>query len=289
MQNLILGSLLDLSDNIKSLAHLMQWEGKDNQKISHLFCNLWRDEEKEIGVERDEQGVIIDTAKPLASKDTDEPKVSLQSNMPSRAIVEVSENMRAKIYGLFCKLGFTELAGLTQQDHITLCIIENYLDFKLGEVFKEINTELELDNILPIPPDQEALDTIIRATDERVISVNLTQKHMIDTYKEQEDMLEKEFYYDIRKNFNFKERRMQEWKNYVERTSKYQALEASKEKQITAIEDSRLPERDTVVYQTIHNLEIPNLAVTAFCGPFIKIDSTPPELLKNLNNFTTDH
>jgi hypothetical protein len=82
---------------------------------------------------------------------------------------------------------------------------------------------------------------------------------------------------------------MQEWKNYVERTSKYQALEASKEKQITAIEDSRLPERDTVVYQTIHNLEIPNLAVTAFCGPFIKIDSTPPELLKNLNNFTTDH
>ena len=107
MQNLILGSLLDLSDNIKSLAHLMQWEGKDNQKISHLFCNLLRDEEKEIGVERDEQGVIIDTGKPLASRDTDEPKVSLQSNLPSRAIVEVSENMRAKIYGLFCKLGKT--------------------------------------------------------------------------------------------------------------------------------------------------------------------------------------
>ena len=55
---------------------------------------------------------------------------------------------------------------------------------------------------------------------------------------------------------------MQEWKNYVARTSKYQALEANKEKQLTAIEDSRLPERDTVVYQTIHNLEIPNLAVT---------------------------
>ena len=97
-------------------------------------------------------------------------------------------------------IGFTELPGLTQQDHITLCIIENYLDFKLGEVFKEISTELEIDQILPIPPDQEALDTIIRATDERVISVNLTQKHMIDTYKEQEDMLEKEFYYDVIKN-----------------------------------------------------------------------------------------
>lgn len=105
MQNLILGSLLDLSDNIKSLAHLMQWEGKDNQKISHLLCNLWRLEEKEIGVERDEQGVIIDTAKPLASKEIEELKISLQANLPSRAIVEVSENMRAKIYGIFCKLG----------------------------------------------------------------------------------------------------------------------------------------------------------------------------------------
>ena len=33
---------------------------------------------------------------------------SLPSHVPSRAIVEVSENMRAKIYGLFCKLGNTE-------------------------------------------------------------------------------------------------------------------------------------------------------------------------------------
>lgn len=61
MQNLVLGCLLDLSDNVKSLAHLMQWEGKDNQKVAHLLCNLWREEEKEIGVSRDEQGVIIGT------------------------------------------------------------------------------------------------------------------------------------------------------------------------------------------------------------------------------------
>jgi len=37
---------------------------------------------------------------------------------------------------------------------------------------------------------------------------------------------------------------------------------ASKDRQIAAIEDSRPPERDSLVYQTIHNLEIPNLAVT---------------------------
>ena len=35
---------------------------------------------------------------------------------------------------------------------------------------------------------------------------------------------------------------------------------------MAAIEDSRPPERDSLVYQTIHNLEIPNLAVTVIIG-----------------------
>jgi hypothetical protein len=55
---------------------------------------------------------------------------------------------------------------------------------------------------------------------------------------------------------------MQEWKNYVARTSKYSILMTHKDKQLAAIEDSRPPERDPVAYETIHNLEIPNLAVT---------------------------
>lgn len=59
MQNLILGCLLDLSDNPKTLNHLLQWEGKNNVKISHFLCELWRDEELENGVERDENGIIL--------------------------------------------------------------------------------------------------------------------------------------------------------------------------------------------------------------------------------------
>ena len=59
MQNLILGCLLDFGDNPKTLTHLLQWETKDNQKIAHFFCNMWRDEEREIGAERDENGIIL--------------------------------------------------------------------------------------------------------------------------------------------------------------------------------------------------------------------------------------
>ena len=92
--------------------------------------------------------------------------ISLPATAPSQAIVDVSENMRAKIYALFCKLGtiqtfikyysetvwsslgsflvfitrtmvllgFIELPGLTTEDHVTLTIIEHYLDFKVREL-----------------------------------------------------------------------------------------------------------------------------------------------------------
>lgn len=118
--------------------------------------------------------------------------------------------------------GFTDLSGVTNEDQLTLCIIENYLDFKvslfdidivkifrmlsfllfklkLGEVFKEINSELQIDGIQPIPPDQEALDTILRAADDRVLTVNMNQQLMADNFKQQEFMQEKEFYYEVPK------------------------------------------------------------------------------------------
>lgn len=82
---------------------------------------------------------------------------------------------------------------------------------------------------------------------------------------------------------------MQEWNDYVTRVSKYSVLMSNKEKQMTAIDDSRQPERESSVYQTIHNLEIPNLAVTAFAGPYIAIDSTPAEITGGrLKNMTTN-
>jgi hypothetical protein len=46
-----------------------------------------------------------DISKPLESGESEEIETSLPAHVPSRSIVEVSENMRAKIYGLFCKLG----------------------------------------------------------------------------------------------------------------------------------------------------------------------------------------
>ena len=78
-----------------------------------------------------------------------------------------------------------------------MIIFKKMLYLQLGEVFKEINTELQIDNIQPIPPDKEAIDTILRAADDRVLTVNINQQHMVKTYKQQEYMQEKEFYYEV--------------------------------------------------------------------------------------------
>ena len=90
---------------------------------------------------------------------------------PSRAILDLNDNMRSKIYGFFCKLGFRELPGFHQEDFITLYIIENFLDFKLDEIWREILTELDIEGIKLTAPDKDATNTILRATEERALGL----------------------------------------------------------------------------------------------------------------------
>ena len=78
--------------------------------------------------------IHTDTKRPLVGQLQDNTgTIALPANHASSAIVDVSENMRAKLYALFCKLGFIELPGLTTEDHVTLTIIEHYLEFKVSD------------------------------------------------------------------------------------------------------------------------------------------------------------
>ena len=51
LQNIVLGCALDLSENSKCLHFIMAWQGRQPQHhFTHLLCELWRDEEREIHV-----------------------------------------------------------------------------------------------------------------------------------------------------------------------------------------------------------------------------------------------
>ncbi|KAM5302953.1 cilia- and flagella-associated protein 69 isoform 4-T4 [Glossophaga mutica] len=136
--NLILGIMVEFCDNPKTAAHVNTWRGKKDQTAASLLIKLWRKEEKELGVKRDKHGMIIDAKRPLFTSFQEEQKfMPLPANCPTVAVMDVSENIRAKIYAVLGKLDFENLPGLSTEDFVTLCIIHRYLDFKIQATHKQ--------------------------------------------------------------------------------------------------------------------------------------------------------
>lgn len=58
MKSVLLGTLLELCDNPKTLAHVEAWRGEKDLTAPALLLKLWRQEETELGVQRDQHGRI---------------------------------------------------------------------------------------------------------------------------------------------------------------------------------------------------------------------------------------
>ncbi|MCI4381536.1 hypothetical protein PGIGA_G00253140 [Pangasianodon gigas] len=277
MQSVSLATLLELCDNPKTLAHVEAWRGEKELTAPALLLQLWRKEEAEIGVKRDQHGRIADEKKPLLTMyQEQEPLESIPANRPSSAIMDVSENLRGKIYAFFCRLGFEDLPGLTAEDSITLSIVSSYLDFKVAEVWNEVTAELELEGVRPVTPDAEVLSTIARASEDKVKHVSSLQQSIVDR-KEQEDLLqEKQAYEQISLNRKQQELTAKSWEHHVAKTSSYKILKESKLLQERSIESSRPREKPEGFI--FHSTQISGLQTTNFCGRALAIDSTPTEL-----------
>ena len=67
----------------------------------------------------------------------------------SSAVADLNENLRAKMYALFCRLGFADLPGVASEDLVTLTVVERFLDWKTGEVWRELLAEFGVQRIDP--------------------------------------------------------------------------------------------------------------------------------------------
>lgn len=278
MHNVILGCLLDLCENPKTVNHVLTWRGKDGCTASHLLCQIWRQEECEIGVKRDTQGAITDVHQPLMGRlQAQLGTVAMPASFVSQAIADVGENMRAKVYSLFCKMGFTDLPGLTVEDHVTLTIIEKYLDFKMGEVWSETIDELTSEQVRPVTPDQEAIEAISRAIEERAQIVLTTQSELLDAQKNQDNLDEQEFYADIRENHRQKEKAIGDFNDYVSRTSNFTLLKAAKDRQEISIDASRMQPKYKE-QEHFHTTDLSNLTTTVFSGKHVRVINIPKHI-----------
>lgn len=270
----ILGCFLDLSENQKTLSHIGVWRGKKNVSTAHLLCEIWRREEEHIGVKRDTAGAIADTQKPLLGQLQDSQAViSLPASCPSQAIVDVSENLRAKIYAIFNKIGFVDLPGLTAEDHITLTIIEHYLNLKVGEVWTEVISELAEECIRPITPDREAMEAISSAIRIRTEQIVQVQKDLLEVQAQQDLINEQEYYAEVRERHRQKEKVTRNFAEFVSRTSNYMMLKAAKERQELSIDTSRVHNYKTSA--NFHSINLPNTNVTVFSGRSVAVHTTP--------------
>lgn len=67
----------------------------------------------------------------------------------------------------------------------------------MGEVWTEIQAELELEDIRPISPDQEALEWIGRCVEEEAVQVARTQFELLEAQNQQDMMEEQEYYAEV--------------------------------------------------------------------------------------------
>ncbi|NXK44106.1 CFA69 protein, partial [Chauna torquata] len=237
--NLILGILVEFCDNPKTTFHINTWRGEKDQTAANLLIQLWRQEELDLGVKRDRYGRIADVKRPIVSSFQKQQEViPMPANCPSFAIMEISENIRAKLYSLLCKLGFENLPGLSAKDFVTLAIIRRYIDFKVGEVWSEVCAELK-EEFRPIASDEEALKVISEVPENIGRMVAALQTEALESQHHQEIQEEEKTYTRIQAVHKQREMVNKSWENFLARTSNYEALKKAKRLQEKSIEASR--------------------------------------------------
>ncbi|KAJ1100804.1 hypothetical protein NDU88_005879 [Pleurodeles waltl] len=276
MNNVILGILVEFCDNPKTISHLNTWRGNKNQTTAKLLVQLWRQEEDLLGVHHDENR-IIDIKKPLVGiLQKEQGVIPMSANCPSSAIMDVAENMRAKIYSVFCKLGFEDLPGLEAKDYVTLSVISRYLDFKVGEIWSEISAELAEEGFRPVTPDEEALEVIGKAFENSGKMVASHQATILENKRQQDLQEEQQIYAEMQANHKQNELTVKSWEDFLARTSNFDVLKKAKRLQEKSIESSRPKARPR--NGVFHSTQIPGLRTTISYGRTVAVKSTPSEI-----------
>ncbi|KAI9206078.1 armadillo-type protein [Polychytrium aggregatum] len=185
LQQHILGTLLDLMENPKTRMHAMEWRTVADVKktLVHFLIDLWQKEELILGVQQNAQGIIEDTVAPLMG------------------------DIHAKIYSLFCKLGFEYGSDiLNVREQVQLSAISKFLDFKIGEVWNEIAAELDWEGTYPVSPDMSCVRAAKMVITEKAKAVQQQQIGLIEQNAEHRRNEEDQFYQSVKERNSMKHR-----------------------------------------------------------------------------------
>ena len=116
-------------------------------------------------MERKDGIVIADIDEPLTTGLQREMRSQIPANLgthTSIAVMDVADNMRAKIYSLCSRLDFRSVPdSISVEDRATIVLVERYMDLKIEEVWKELLGELECEGTRPVSYDREGIAEIL--------------------------------------------------------------------------------------------------------------------------------
>uniref|UniRef100_A0A8C0FM61 Cilia and flagella associated protein 69 n=1 Tax=Bubo bubo TaxID=30461 RepID=A0A8C0FM61_BUBBB len=173
-------------------------------------------------------------------------------------------------------VGFENLPGLSAKDFVTLAIIEHYIDFKVGEVWRELCAELK-EEFRPVTPDEEALKFISKVSEDTGRMVATLQTEVLESQHHKEIQEEEKTYTKIQAIHKQREIVNKSWENFLTRTSNYEALKKAKRLQEKSVEASR--SKLKTQNGAVHSTDIKGLSTTIGSGRLVTVQSTPPQLV----------
>lgn len=201
----VLGCLLDLLENPKAIEHALSWTDENDPKIAikNTLLKLWSIEETNLGIKQGEMGSLVANVKfPLKSQKPYKDFKDFNEVVLRPSVQELQLNFRAKIYSIFCKIGFDFIPGtLSCEEQVKLSVITKYLDLKVGEVWDEITQEFEEEGLRPITPDIDCIKAIELIVKTKVSAIILQQKEIIQQSKSAFESEEKVYFDGFLKEF----------------------------------------------------------------------------------------
>jgi hypothetical protein len=129
MKRQTLGCLLDLLENPKTIYYISEWRMKNNPEkgFPNLLISIWKEEEIKLAVPEVEGGMLPSSSRfPLHGTHQVLSFIDVMEGGPS--IWEIHQNLRAKIYSLFCKIGFdAHSVPLSNEELIKLELVSFFL------------------------------------------------------------------------------------------------------------------------------------------------------------------
>jgi len=225
-RRLILSSVCHLLQNQAACGYFVDWtSAKTMRNASQLLIELYREEEERYGVEY-ENGILQNVERPLvplnvtkksglmdadskgfhrlktALKASEEVDHSSEAYLNKQMLTTIREfDLRATIYCIFNLTKF-DCHKLEPEEKQKIEVIQQYPNFKQGEIWRDIKIELSTSNIQATTDDSNWMDTSIEEAAELTIDAIEKQVQIYKRSKKQKEDELDAFYNDIRLKFN---------------------------------------------------------------------------------------